>query len=85
MAFCNHQKAHKLNFTWARYFMECCDLVRTGEVNLRHAFEILSNGNMIPGPEWNCPPTTKDYENYWSYQEDDMQSYEYYKGVYQQS
>ena len=28
----HHGKAHKMNFTWCRYFMEVCDKVRTGEM-----------------------------------------------------
>ena len=28
--------SHKMNFTWARYFMEVCDIVREGGLCLRH-------------------------------------------------
>ena len=68
--FSEHGKSHKFNFTWARYFAEVCDLVRSGEICIGHADEILLRGNLIPGPEYDCPPSALDSHNRFVWTED---------------
>ena len=70
---------HKKFFGFWRYTVCALRKVGEGKVTLKLLSRIILTGNLIPGPEWNCPPTLRDDDKLFAFKANPASFMDYYR------